>query len=88
MAFYDTDSYDSRIYIMESDLRGVSTHPPLYDEGRRWFVLLHWKPFRWFELSAKYTRMQSDRLRNPPDTEVIAMEDLDSRFGIQIDAGW
>jgi DNA uptake protein ComE-like DNA-binding protein len=58
LVFFDTDSYDSRLYEYENDVRGVFSNPALYGEGRRWYVLVRWKPTDILSLSAKYSETQ------------------------------
>ncbi len=38
--YFDTDSYDSRIYEYENDLPGVMTNQALYGKGRRFYLLV------------------------------------------------
>jgi hypothetical protein len=50
---FDTDSYDRRIYSLESDLAGSSSLLPLYKKGRRWSMLMRWLAVRGLTLSFK-----------------------------------
>ncbi|MDQ3194342.1 MAG: hypothetical protein M3P82_04995, partial [Bacteroidota bacterium] len=52
--FFDTNNYDSRIYQFENDIKGVMSNAALYGKGRRWYVVLKYKPFPFAEISAKY----------------------------------
>jgi hypothetical protein len=49
--FFNTDSYDSRIYEFENDIQGVMSNVPLYGEGRRWYVVLKYRPFPFISIS-------------------------------------
>ncbi len=55
MIFFDTQSYDSRVYEYESDVRGGYSFPPLYGRGSRWYIVAGWKVFQHTELSFKYS---------------------------------
>jgi hypothetical protein len=42
-ATFDTDSYDSRVVVVENDLPGGAALIPLYQKGHRWTVVLRWR---------------------------------------------
>jgi hypothetical protein len=50
---FDTDSYDSRICMLESDLAGTTSLFPLYKKCRRWSILIRWLIARDLALSLK-----------------------------------
>ena len=61
--FYNTDDWDSRIYIYENDLVNSFSIPAFYDDGNRSYMMIAWKPFKKTELRFKYgitTTMESD----------------------------
>jgi hypothetical protein len=41
--FFDTDSYDSRVYEFEGDVPGVLSIRPLYGKGYRGYFIFRWK---------------------------------------------
>ena len=55
MVFFDTQSYDSRMYEYESDVRGGYSFPPLYGRGSRWYIVAGWKAIQHLEFSFKYS---------------------------------
>jgi len=42
--WFKSDSYNSRIYAYENDIPGEFTILPLYGEGDRFYMLIHYKP--------------------------------------------
>jgi hypothetical protein len=53
-SLFDTDSYDSRIYIYENDLVNSFNIPALFDRGTRSYIMLAWKIKTGSELRFKY----------------------------------
>ena len=53
-AFFDTDSYDSRIYSYENDMLYAFSIPAFYDQGTRLYVLLKYTLGKHFDLRFKY----------------------------------
>ena len=51
--FFDTDSYDSRVYEFEGDVPGVLNIRPLYGKGHRGYLIFRWKIARNVRLSLK-----------------------------------
>jgi hypothetical protein len=52
--FYDTDSYDTRLYEYENDLDGVLTSALLYGNGFRWYLLAKYDMLPYLKLTLKY----------------------------------
>jgi hypothetical protein len=52
--FFDTDDYDSRIYVYENDLVNSFSIPALYDEGSRSYIMIALKILKKAELRLKY----------------------------------
>jgi len=63
LAFFDTDSYDARIYEFESDLRGSVSNPALYGKGRRWYLTVGYTLFDGVGFSAKCSQTYRDDLK-------------------------
>ncbi len=61
--YFQTDSYDSRVYQLESDVSGVFTSTALYGKGWRWYGLLSYRVFNLFDLSLKYAEFYRDDLK-------------------------
>lgn len=53
-ALFDTDDYDSRIYIYEPDLLYVYSVPSFYNQGIRYYILCKWSISKRITLWAKY----------------------------------
>jgi len=60
LAFFDTDSYDSRIYVYEDDIPGVLSNVPLYGKGRRWYFVMNYKAFQNLSVYGKYSETYYD----------------------------
>ncbi|MEW6686716.1 MAG: helix-hairpin-helix domain-containing protein [Candidatus Edwardsbacteria bacterium] len=56
MIFFDTDSYNCRVYEYEGKPAGVSSNVVLYGKGRRWMVALGEKFSSSISVSTKYAR--------------------------------
>lgn len=54
VAAYNTDSYDSRMYMFENDVPGVVSNGALYGEGMRLTLIVQHRPFESVLLSCKY----------------------------------
>ena len=54
--FFDTDSFDSRVYQFENDLRYVLSNVALNDRGQRWYVLIKYDVSNVLEISTKLSR--------------------------------
>jgi len=60
LTFFDTDSFDSRLYQFENDLPGVLTNQLLYGRGSRWYVLAETRLGRWLAASVKFASTYHD----------------------------
>jgi hypothetical protein len=83
--FFDTDSYDSRVYEFENDLRGVFSNPALYGRGRRWYLLARWKATDAISLSTKYSETQFDDVKSIGSGLSEIQGDVDNRVALQLD---
>ncbi|MCX7984270.1 MAG: helix-hairpin-helix domain-containing protein [Bacteroidetes bacterium] len=54
---FETDSYDSRLYLYESNLPGYSMTTALYGEGVRWYCVIISKPLNGVTVSCKYSQL-------------------------------
>ncbi|MGH2574261.1 MAG: hypothetical protein ACRDFC_01025, partial [Ignavibacteria bacterium] len=82
---FHTDSYDSRIYEYENDLDGVVSNPGLYGRGRRWYLLLKYKPFSYLQLSAKYSETFLDGVKSIGSGYDEIPGDFKNRFSLQLE---
>lgn len=55
-ALFNTDSYNSRIYAYENDMRYQFSVPAYFGEGSRYYLLLNFKPIRGMTLSFRIAR--------------------------------
>ncbi|HLU87516.1 MAG TPA: hypothetical protein VKZ44_07145, partial [Taishania sp.] len=53
-AFFDTDSYDSRLYSFETNALYVYSIPAYYYQGSRAYCLVRWTIFRQLDLWVRY----------------------------------
>ena len=85
IVFFDTDSYNSRLYEFENDVRGVMSNFPLFGEGFRWYILLSYSPFENFYLSAKYSETYKPKEKTISSGNAQIVGNLDNRINLQID---
>jgi len=83
--FFQTDSYDSRMYEFENDLTGVLYNPPLFGKGLRWYFIVRHSLFDNLTLSLKYSE-----LYKPCETSISSglaeiEGNLDNKIGFQVD---
>jgi len=83
--FFDTDSYDSRVYQYESDVAGNFSNPPLYGKGIRWYLVAGYEIFNNFSVSLKYseTKKLNETVLGGGDEEIRG--NTESRFAVQLD---
>ncbi len=85
LIFFDTDSYDSRLYEYENDLHGVFSNPALYGKGRRWYALVSYKFANSLHLSAKYSETRKDGVKSISSGLTEISGDLDNRISLQLE---
>ncbi|MBX2992479.1 MAG: helix-hairpin-helix domain-containing protein [Bacteroidetes bacterium] len=85
LIFFHTDSYDSRLYEYESDLRGVFSNPAMFGKGRRWYVLLRWNILPEIRLSAKYSETQKEGVKTIGSGLTEIDGNLDNRISVQME---
>jgi hypothetical protein len=85
LAFFHTDSYDSRLYEYENDLRGVFSNPALYGKGRRWYMVIRYYMAGVLTLSAKYSETQKEGVTSLGSGTTEIYGDLDNRLSLQFD---
>ena len=84
-ATFDTESYDSRVYEFEGDVRGGYSFPALYGRGIRWYIVFGGKVMEHVEISFKYseTLKSGTAALGSGDSEILGP--LDNRVTFQID---
>lgn len=63
VTYFQTKSYDSRIYQFENDVLGVFSTSALYGRGIRWYALVNYKIFNFLNLSLKYAELYRDDMK-------------------------
>ncbi len=87
LIFFHTDSYDSRLYEYENDLRGVFSNPALYGIGRRWYMMVRCNVANILTLSAKYSETQKEGVTSMGSGVTEILGDVDNRLALQVDVG-
>lgn len=82
---FDTDDYDSRIYEFENDIKGVLSNAALYGKGRRWYMVLKYKPLPYFELSGKYAETYFDGVKTIGSGNDKINNDINNRFALGLE---
>jgi hypothetical protein len=85
LAFFDTKSYDSRLYVYENDLRGAFSNPALYGRGRRWYCVVQWLIGSAFRLSAKYSETKKEGVTSVGTGSSEILGDVDNKIAVQLD---
>jgi hypothetical protein len=83
--FFDTRSYDSRLYQYESDVAGNFSNPPIYGKGVRWYLIGGYELFDDFIVSVKYskTKKLNEIVIGSGDDEIKG--NLDNQIALQVD---
>ncbi len=55
ITFFDTDSYDSRLYQFERDVPGIFTNQMVYGSGNKWYIYAGYKISRIFQFYLKFS---------------------------------
>lgn len=82
---FQSDSYNSRLYVYENDLLGVMSNPALYGEGMRWYLMAKYSTDFGLGLSVKYseTYKPNEKTLGSGDSEIQG--NLDNRISLQLD---
>ena len=81
---YETDSYDSRIYEFESELRGTFANPALSGKGMRLYVLARYDAGS-IEFSAKYASTIVPGVRSLSSGPNMIQGDIDNQVSAHVD---
>ncbi len=82
---FETDSYNSRLYEFENDLRGVMTNIPMFGEGLRWYLLINYQPIKPLNLYIKYSETYKPNLKTLSSGNSEIIGNVDNRISFQID---
>ncbi|MEW6195066.1 MAG: helix-hairpin-helix domain-containing protein [Bacteroidota bacterium] len=85
LTLFQSDSYNSRLYVYENDLVGVMSNPALYGEGTRWYCMAKYSSDFGLGLSVKYseTYKPNEKTLGSGDSEIQG--NLDNRISLQLD---
>ena len=85
IVFFDTESYNSRLYEFENDLKGSMSNLPLFGEGFRWYFLVNFNPIQQLTISLKYaeTFKPKEDFISSGNSQITGS--LDNRISLQID---
>lgn len=84
LIYYNTDSYNSRIYEFENDLRGIFSNNPLYGNGFRWYLMLSTTFKEYFRFSIKYSEtINSDKIKT--NDKYIEFGEVNNFINLQFD---
>jgi len=83
--FFQTESFNSRIYEFENDLNGVMTNTPLFGKGMKWYLLIKYSLWEMFTFSFKYSELfkPEEKYLGSGLSEISG--NLENRFSIQLD---
>jgi len=85
LIFFDTDSYDARLYETERDLPGVFASSQLYGRGRRWYVVVRLDPAGWCAINAKFASTTKGRSVTVESAVREIPELTETEIGLQIE---
>jgi hypothetical protein len=83
--FFRTDSFNSAIYEYENDLTGVLTNRALFGEGIRWYLILRYRPMKFFTISLKYSETYKPGEESISSGTNEITGNIDNRIAFQID---
>jgi hypothetical protein len=81
--FFDTESYNSRIYEFENNHRGLLTNLPMYGNGFRWYFIFNYQPFPNLKISARYSETYKPKQQTLAKSKL--QNTLNNRFSLQVD---
>jgi len=82
---FDTDDYDSRIYEFENDIKGVLSNVALYGKGRRWYLVLKYKPLPYIEFSGKYAETYIEGVKSIGSGNDEINNDINNRLSLGLE---
>jgi hypothetical protein len=85
VTYFQTKSYDSRIYQLENDVIGVFTTTALYGRGIRWYALLNYRIFDFLNLSLKYAELYRDDVKKLGNGNDLIPTNLTNSLTFQLD---
>lgn len=83
--YFDTDSWDSRIYMSETGIPGLFSIPVLYGKGMRQSLMFRIRPFAWLDLVSSFSVTYRDRVSSWGSGYNRTEGDSEKRCTIQVD---
>lgn len=88
ISFFDTDSYESRLYQFEHDVPGMLTNQMLYGMGNRWYIKILWNISSSIRASMKMGTTQYHHIQHIGSySDMIPGNSLHS-INLQIETKW
>ncbi|MCX6149357.1 MAG: helix-hairpin-helix domain-containing protein [Ignavibacteriales bacterium] len=85
MIYFQTDSYNSRLYEYENDLNGVLANPVLFGTGIRWYFLAKYQLQKLITISIKYSETTKPNEKTLGSGYSEIQGNLDNRINLQLD---
>ncbi len=85
IVFFQTESYDSRVYEFENDLTGVMSNPALYGDGMRWYLVARYSTSFGLSLSMKYSELIKPNEKTMGSGDTFINSNVDNRLSFQLD---
>ncbi len=82
---FQTDSYNSRIYEFENDLRGIMRNTALFGSGIRWYFLARLEIIEDFYISAKFSETYKFGEKYLSSGNSLIEGNVENNLSIQID---
>ncbi len=87
IVFFDTESYNSRIYEFENNHRGLLTNIPMFGNGFRWYFIFNIQPIKQLKISARYSETYKPNIKSFSSGLSEIKGNVDNRFSLQVDFG-
>ena len=88
LVIFDTDSFDSRIYEFESDVRGAFLNPALFGKGIRYYVVARFEFAAGMRIEMKYAATMKDGVQTTGTGPNLIDGDTESRVTVQCDVSF
>ena len=85
LAFFKTDSYNSRIYEYENDLPGIMSSPALFGDGMKWYIIAKYNSSFGLNISVKYSELIKPSEKFLGSGNSIISGSIDNQFSLQMD---
>lgn len=82
LTLFQTDAYDSRIYVYENDVPGFLSNIALYGKGKRWYMMLSGKPLPYLNIYAKYSETYFDDVKTISSGNDLINNNINNRLNL------